>query len=557
MLKQLNIENVAVIEKATVDFSDGLNILTGETGAGKSILIDSINAILGNRTSKEIVRNGAERATIWASFLNYNASINNVLEQASYPIEDELFIYREITSDGKSICRVNNRPATAAFVREVCSALINIHGQHDNQILLNSEKHIEVFDNFAELVELKRNYQDDFKRLVLIKKEIEQLSLDDQQKTNKKELLSYQIDEIEKACLELNEEQILTEKRNVIRNSENLISSISAAHGALSNSDEISSACDLLYTAVNSLEAVSGVSDELLATYNRLNEAYYSVRDISDELSDMIDRFEFNPLELEETEQRLDVIYNLKRKYGDSIQAILENLDQQKKELGDIDQSDERLETLKVEYKSLLSVVTEKGGELSEQRKQKSILFCEKIISELQFLNMPGVVFTVSINQSKLTINGIDEVEFLISTNPGEPPKPLSKIASGGELSRIMLAIKNALADKDEIDSLIFDEIDTGISGVSANRVGRKLLEVSASRQTICVTHSAGVASYANRHMKIEKNVNDGKTYTDISLLDDQQRKYELARIISGDNITETSLKNAQELIETAAANSL
>ncbi len=557
MLKQLNIENVAVIEKATVDFSDGLNILTGETGAGKSILIDSINAILGNRTSKEIVRNGAERATIWASFLNYNSSINNVLEQASYPVEDELFIYREITADGKSICRVNNRPATAAFVREVCSALINIHGQHDNQILLNSEKHIEVFDNFAELVELKRNYQDDFKRLVLIKKEIEQLSLDDQQKTNKKELLSYQIDEIEKACLEPNEEQVLTEKRNLIRNSENLISSISAAHGALSNSDEISSACDLLYTAVNSLEAVSGVSDELLATYNRLNEAYYSVRDISDELSDMIDRFEFNPLELEETEQRLDVIYNLKRKYGDSIQAILENLEQQKKELGDIDQSDERLEALKVEYKSLLSVVTEKGGELSEQRKQKSILFCEKIISELQFLNMPGVVFTVSINQSKLTINGIDEVEFLISTNPGEPPKPLSKIASGGELSRIMLAIKNALADKDEIDSLIFDEIDTGISGVSANRVGRKLLEVSASRQTICVTHSAGVASYANRHMKIEKNVNDGKTYTDISLLDEQQRKYELARIISGDNITETSLKNAQELIETAAANSL
>ncbi len=555
MLKQLNIENVAVIEKATVEFSKGLNILTGETGAGKSILIDSINAILGNRTSKEIVRNGAQKATIWATFSDYNKLIDTILETSSYPIEDELFIYREITADGKSICRVNSRPATAAFVREVCEKLINIHGQHDNQILLNPEKHIDVFDGFAELVEQKQDYQVDFKKLVAIKKEIELLSTNFEQKQSMKELLTYQIDEIEKADLEPDEEAALVEKRNLSRNFENLISSVSTAHQLLSNSDQSTSACDILYSAVNSIEKVSESSEALRDVYSRLNEAYYTVRDISGELSDMAENFEFNPFELEQIEERLDLIYSLKRKYGDTIEKILQNLEQQKTELSQIDGSDDRLEELKQQYKQLLAIVSEKAAALSENRKQKSIVFSEKIIGELQFLNMPGVVFAVSFTGSKLSIDGIDEVEFLISTNPGEPPKPLSKIASGGELSRIMLAIKNALADKDDIDSLIFDEIDTGISGVSANRVGKKLLEVSNARQTICVTHSAGVASYATRHMKIEKNVSDGKTYTDIVLLDSEQTIHELARIISGDNITETSLKNAKELIDLAHSN--
>lgn len=553
MLNELFIENVAVIEKAQVEFAPGLNILTGETGAGKSILIDSINAILGNRTSREIVRTGTDKAVIWATFSDIANDILQPLIEAGYEADSSIVFFRSITADGKSQCRINGKPATATFVREMCSRLINIHGQHDNQDLLNADKHIHVLDNFAGTSLLVGEYVGLFNRLGKIKREIEKLTTDEAEKARRIDLLRYQIDEIDKAELIDGEEEQLTSQRNLIRNSEKVIEALSSAYAMLAGADdEAPAALDIVYESAASLASIAEINKDFEATAGRLDEAYYALREIAEEVNGHLTSFEFDPSELQSIEERLDLIYNLKRKYGDSIPDILAFLDVSRNDLNNIEKSDELIEQLQREHDEALALAQEKAAQLSSARREQFVPFETRIRDELQFLNMPGVVFEIKHEQTPLARNGIDAIEFLISTNPGEPPKPMAKIASGGELSRIMLAIKNALADKDDIGTLIFDEIDTGLSGSAAQRVGQKLKQSAKSRQTICVTHSAPIAAFADRHMRIEKSVRDGRTFTSIDVLDYEQRKIELARIASGGNVTDTALDNAREMLESA-----
>lgn len=557
MLRELNIENVAVIEKAAVEFGSGLNVLTGETGAGKSILIDSINAILGNRTTREIVRTGTDKAVIWATFSDISRHTIDALAEQGYESDGSLILQREITIDGKSSCRINGKPATAAGVRGVCASLINIHGQHDSQDLLNPDRHIFILDNFAEIGDLLAEYGMQYNRLGKLRSEIEKLSMDEAQKERRMDLLRYQIDEIEQAELSPGEDEALTALRNRIRNAEKIIESLKGAYGTLSGDADSDGALAQIFFASNLLEAIQGIDEEMDAAAARLTESYYALSDVASELRGFLERSDFDASDLEQTEERLDLIYKLKRKYGESIEDVLAFLQTSQSELDNIEMSDEMLLKYQAEYDAALRQATALAAELSEKRQAAFARFEDRIKNELSYLNMPNVAFVVDCKKVPLNRLGFDQVEFYISTNIGEPPKPMTKIASGGELSRIMLAIKNALAEKDDIDTLIFDEIDTGVSGSSAARIGQKLKQAARTRQTICVTHSAQIASYADVHMKIEKSVRDARTYTDIRPLDEQQRTCELARIISGDNITETALKNAAEMRSLAEAQAL
>ncbi|MEG0913362.1 MAG: DNA repair protein RecN [Oscillospiraceae bacterium] len=552
MLRELNIENVAVIEKANISFDRGLNILTGETGAGKSILIDSINAILGNRTTREIVRTGEYKAVIWAAFEDIDQKNLDFIVDQGYECDGTLILHREITTDGKSQCRINGKPATAATVRDVCGNLINIHGQHDNQDLLNPERHIYIIDNFAELGGLLSQYSTLYTALIQLQRELKATVMNEDEKSRRIDLLTYQIDEIEKAELSADEEDVLTQRRHVMRNSEKILSNLKQAHEILSGDDEVDGALSMIFTASNLIEDINGFSEEMDNSSSRLNELYYSLNDISSEINSFLDSFDFDLSDMQTIEERLDLIYRLKNKYGSTIEEVLGYLENSKSELENIEYADVHMENIKARYNETLEQANALADEISEIRHQAFSRFSEQIQQELKFLNMPDVMFTVNCETGNLNRLGKDTVEFFISTNPGEPPKPLSRIASGGELSRIMLSIKNALADKDNIGTLIFDEIDTGVSGTSAGKIGKKLKESAASRQTICVTHSAQIASYADVHLKIEKNVVDGRTFTNVYPLNYEQRKHELARIVSGDNVTETALQNADEMLRIA-----
>ena len=549
MLRELNIENVAVIEKATIQFDSGLNVLTGETGAGKSILIDSINAILGNRTTKEIVRSGTGRAVIWATFSDVNKRVLDLLEAQGYDFDGMLILHRIITSDGKSQCRVNGKPATAATVREICSSLINIHGQHDNQDLLDPEKHIFILDNFAELGEDLSAFALRFRELGRIKKQIDALSMDESEKEKRIDLLRYQTDEIEKAELQVGEDEQLTTRRNLIRDSEKLIETLKSSYGILSGDADSSGAVDLVSTASGLLDDVRDYDEGLGDSASRLSEIYYNLRDIASEISGFLENFYFDLNELQNVEERLDLIYRLKKKYGATIPEILKYGEDAREELNNIESSGEQLASLQKQFDSLYKVVVSLSEEISQKRKAAFEVFAKRIKEELTYLNMPDVQFTANFKQGKITYLGFDQVEFFISTNVGEPPKPLTKIASGGELSRIMLAIKNALADKDDIATLIFDEIDTGVSGSSAGKIGKKLKQAALTRQIICVTHSAQIAAFADTHLKIEKSVRDGRTFTEIAALGYEERKHELARIVSGDMVSDAALLNAEEML--------
>ncbi|MEA4911606.1 MAG: DNA repair protein RecN [Oscillospiraceae bacterium] len=552
MLREINIENVAVIEKACVQFDAGLNILTGETGAGKSIMIDSINAILGNRTTKEIVRTGADRAVIWATFADVNNKVLRLLEAQGYEFDGMLILHRVITADGKSQCRVNGKPATAATVRDLCAGLINIHGQHDNQALLDPEQHLHIIDDFAELGDTLADYRERFAQLGRLKRQIDALSMDEAEKTRKLDLLRFQVDEIDKAQLTPAEDEQLAARRNLIRNSEKLLESLRQSYALLAGESDEGGAVDRVSEASGLLDDVKEFGEGLDTCAAKLSDLYYGLRDTASEISDFLDGFEFDQNELDAIEERLDLIYKLKKKYGATIPEILAFCEQAREELGNIESSGAQLEQLQKQFDDQLKAVAQRAGELSERRRAAFALFARRIKEELTFLNMPDVDFTASWQKGSLTARGFDVVEFLISTNVGEPPKPLSKIASGGELSRIMLAIKNALADKDDIATLIFDEIDTGVSGAGAGKIGQKLRQAASTRQIICVTHSAQIAAFADNHLKIEKSVRGERTYTDITPLDLEGRKHELARIISGDNVTETALQNAAEMLALA-----
>ena len=552
MLCELTIENIAVIEKATVLFKDGFNVLTGETGAGKSILIDSINAILGNRTSRDLVRSGAEKAVIWASFRDLDPLRVRAILEAGYECDGELLLYREITKDGKSSCRINGRPATASIVREICGQLINIHGQHDNQNLLDPTKHLGLLDAFAEDAPLLEEYRGAYHTFCSIEKQLADLSIDEDEKLRRLDLLRYQAEEIEMAKLEVGEDEDLAAQKNKIKHAEKILEELGTAYEALSGDDEYGGAVDALSNALDAVSAVQGFSEEIQPVNDRLSEVYYAAKDIAFEIKEILDGFDFDAESLDEIEERLDLIYRLKKKYGATIEEILQFGENVQKEIEKMEFADDEIARLEKEREKAYGAAGKLAGKLTAVRTSAFEALSMRIKDSLNFLNMPDITMGLRATTGELGPSGRDIMEFYISTNVGEEPKPLAKIASGGELSRIMLAIKNAMADKDEIPTLIYDEIDTGISGSAAGKVGAVLKSTSAGRQVICVTHTGQIAACANTHLYIEKQVQDGRTYTSVRELDKEQRIQEIARMLQGDHVTDLALQNAKEMLDLA-----
>ena len=554
MLCEIKIENVAVIEKAAAVFSDGLNVLSGETGAGKSILIDSINAILGNRTSREIVRSHTPKAMIWATFRGIGAKTRAQLADAGYEAENELLLYREITAEGKSTCRINGMPATASVVRDICSGLINIHGQHDNQSLMNPARNLGILDSFAQNETAHDAYYVVYKELCRVKKEIDALSMDETEKERRIETLRFQIEEIGAAELRPGEEDELLNRRTLIRNAQTVTEQLNIAYAALSGAEDAPGAGEMLGSAATALESISSLSEDFAPLAEQMSGLYYTARDAASDIADILARCEFDPQALDAVEERLDLIYRMKQKYGGDVQDILAYLDAATAELDGIETGAQRLDELYDRQAALYDKAKALADALTQTRLEAFERFNAQITDALRFLNMPGIRFTLSHKKGPLAGSGQDSVEFNISTNPGEEPKPLAKIASGGELSRIMLAVKSALADKDDIGTVIYDEIDTGVSGLAAGRIGEKLKQTAQGRQVICITHTAQIAAQADNHLLIRKNVSEDRTYTEIDALSGEGRVQELARMISGDKITELALANAREMLRMAKA---
>lgn len=550
MLTQLYIENVAVIQKAAIQLTPGFNVFTGETGAGKTILISAIDAVLGERTSREIIRTGEERAVVSALFEDLSPVVMDKLSQLGYS-DDEgaLLITREITAAGKTACKINGQPATTSVLREIASLLIHIHGQRDSQQLLLPERHIELVDAFGELAGDLGKYAEAYRRMRDIQAELDALNMDDAQKAQRIDMLTFQIGEIEAAKLEdEDEEDNLTARRKVIRNSEKIVEGLSAAYGALSGSEEAEGINGLFDGLVDGVSGAAGYIEQFAPMSARLQEMGYELADFAGEIRAYLDEFEFDPQEQSDIEYRLDAIYKLKRKYGDSIGGILAFCEDARQELETITTSDRRAEELREQLQAATENAGKLADKLSAKRRKAAKTFMARVEEELTFLDMPSVKLSLDHKQRPLSQGGIDDVEFLIVTNVGELPKPLSKIASGGEIARIMLAIKNVLADRDGISTLIFDEVDTGVSGRAAQKIGRKLRQVSDARQVIAVTHLAQVAAFADSHLLIRKEVEKGRTFTKVSSLDHDAKIEELARIQSGDMVTELALQNAEEL---------
>ena len=549
MLSSLQIENVAVIQKANVHFEKGLNVLTGETGAGKSILIDSINAILGNRTSKDLVRTGAAKAVIRAAFEDVPPAVLDSLEKAGYERSDALLLSREITAEGKSTCRINGMPATAAVLRELCGGLININGQHDSVGLLNPARHEGILDAYAQNSAEYQAYYAIYRELVGVKKTLDAMITDESEKQRRIDLLSYQVQEIDDAGLTAGEEQTLESRRKVLANASTIRDRIAQCYALLSGGDEAPGAVDLLGEASNAVDAAAQLDGELSAGAGQLLDLYYTAKDVAADLIGRLDAYDTNDAELDEIEQRIDLIYKLRRKYGDTVEDILAFGERARKELEMIQSSQERVEHLQKEQRRLYTLAREKAEALTQTRLKAFDELNKRISGTLDFLNMPGVRMTLRHSRGPLASHGQDSIEFYISTNPGEAPKPLAKIASGGELSRITLAIKNAMADKDAVPTVIYDEIDSGVSGKAASRIGEVLRQSAEGHQILCITHTAQIAALADCHLLIQKNITNERTYTEIHPLDENGRVEALARLISGDHVTELSLANAREML--------
>ena len=549
MLSSLQIENVAVIQKANVHFEKGLNVLTGETGAGKSILIDSINAILGNRTSKDLVRTGAAKAVIRAAFEDVPPAVLDSLEKAGYERSEALLRSREITAEGKSTCRINGMPATAAVLRELCGGLININGQHDSVGLLNPARHEGILDAYAQNSAEYQAYYAIYRELVGVKKTLDAMITDESEKQRRIDLLSYQVQEIDDAGLTAGEEQTLESRRKVLANASTIRDRIAQCYALLSGGDEAPGAVDLLGEASNAVDAAAQLDGELSAGAGQLLDLYYTAKDVAADLIGRLDAYDTNDAELDEIEQRIDLIYKLRRKYGDTVEDILAFGERARKELEMIQSSQERVEHLQKEQRRLYTLAREKAEALTQTRLKAFDELNKRISGTLDFLNMPGVRMTLRHSRGPLASHGQDSVEFYISTNPGEAPKPLAKIASGGELSRITLAIKNAMADKDAVPTVIYDEIDSGVSGKAASRIGEVLRQSAEGHQILCITHTAQIAALADCHLLIQKNITNERTYTEIHPLDENGRVEALARLISGDHVTELSLANAREML--------
>lgn len=547
MLKTLDIENIAVIEKASVDFSGGLNVLTGETGAGKSIVVDSINAIMGERTSRELVRYGADNAYVSAYFDDICDSALNKLKEFDIELEEDnsLLITRKISANGKSLCKVNGKTVTVSMLKEICSYLVNVHGQHDSQALLNPDLQYNYIDMLLEDKSVLSDYKETFKKLISVRRKLKSFAKDEDNKESLLELLNFQIEELEKADIKVGEREELTQKRALIQKSEDIIKSLNLAISVINGDDEnigIEQACADVSRTLFKFDETKDVYD----VFNDINDKLELAKDKAEALLLSID---FSPEEIEMIDEKLDLYYKFSNKYGQTEQEMLNYLEKAKEKRNSILFADEELNRLNEEYENLLNITVKLADKLSVERKKTAKVFEENVKQELAFLDMPKMQFYVDFNKGNLSSTGYDKIEFLISANPGEPPKSLSKVASGGELSRIMLAIKNIISYNDTIGTLIFDEIDTGVSGRASQKIGLKLKSVSKNTQVICVTHSAQIASNADEHFLIQKKFNDNKTFTCVTPLDFEGRKQELARIMGGLEITDTLLQSAEELL--------
>lgn len=551
MLDLLKIQNIAIIESAEIEFSAGFNVLSGETGAGKSIILDSINAVLGFRTSRELIRTGESEARVTALFSSISKNVEDKLQELSLPLSPDgtLLISRTIGFD-RNVCKVNNALTNVTALREIGAELISIHGQQDNRELLNNETHIDYIDAMTGEKSVFEEYNLLFNRLSEIKNQIKRLSGDKEAKARKIDVLSYQIDEIEKAEINPGEWEKLKIRRTELQNYEKIQGGLYGAYEALSGGDDFTGAVQLLSGAFRELSSIAQYSEEAENLSKKLGDLYYEVEDVADTLRSSVNDDGYSQAELEEIENRINLIYNLSKKYGETEEDILGFLENAKKELNDISFSDEKLEKFKAEYESVYEQTYNLACKISDLRKKTSVDFAEKVCEELKFLDMPQVEFLVDFTETDLTEKGIDTCEFLISANVGEIPKPIAKIASGGELSRIMLAFKTVMADKDKINTMVFDEIDTGVSGRAALKVAAKLKQVSVGKQVLCVTHLAQLMCYADNHYLIEKAAKDGKTYTSVTPLDFEGRKNEIARITSGGEVSAIQLENAEQMLK-------
>lgn len=547
MLKTLDIENIAVIEKASVDFSGGLNVLTGETGAGKSIVVDSINAIMGERTSRELVRYGADNAYVSAYFDDICDSALNKLKKFDIELEEDnsLLITRKISANGKSLCKVNGKTVTVSMLKEICSYLVNVHGQHDSQALLNPDLQYNYIDMLLEDKSVLSDYKETFKKLISVRRKLKSFAKDEDNKESLLELLNFQIEELEKADIKVGEREELTQKRALIQKSEDIIKSLNLSISVINGDDEnigIEQACADVSRTLFKFDETKDVYD----VFNDINDKLELAKDRAEALLLSID---FSPEEIEMIDEKLDLYYKFSNKYGQTEQEMLDYLEKAKEKRNSILFADEELNRLNEEYENMLNITVKLADKLSAERKKTAKVFEENVKQELAFLDMPKMQFYVDFNKGNLSSTGYDKIEFLISANPGEPPKSLSKVASGGELSRIMLAIKNIISYNDTIGTLIFDEIDTGVSGRASQKIGLKLKSVSKNTQVICVTHSAQIASNADEHFLIQKKFDENKTFTCVTPLDFEGRKQELARIMGGLEITDTLLQSAEELL--------
>jgi len=547
VLSLLHIENIAVIESADISFDQGFNVLTGETGAGKSIVIDAISAILGERAYRDMIRTGTSKASVRAVFtgvpeLGWFA--DNGVEY-----DPETVIQREIHLDGKNVCRVNGSLVSVSILRKLGIQLINIHGQHDSASLFDEDNHLTFLDAFGDNGSLRQDYAQKYEAVARLRREIDRMTMDEGEKLRRMETLKYQIAEIEKADLEAGEDEALEERRKILQNAEKLSNGMETAVECLYGGDDSDGAAGLLAQAEYALARLAKFSDHFSDLHDRVADLMYQVQDVAEEVRDARDDLSYSADELEQIESRLDVIHKLRRKYGVTCEDILAYLDKAKKELDDIEFADDHLERLKKNLKKAEKTAWEAAKTLRENRKETAEYMSKRILTELTQLDMPRVQFSCEFTETDLTSNGADAVAFYMSANAGEALKPMSKVASGGELARIMLAMKNVLAEKDQVNTLIFDEVDTGVSGRAAQKVAEKLRSVAAHKQVLCVTHLPQLAALANTHLLIAKSERDGRTYTSVTPLDIEGRKRELARIMGGTNITETTLKSAEEML--------
>ncbi len=554
MLTNLKISDIAIIKEAVIDFDSGLNVLTGETGAGKSIIIDAINAILGERTSRELIRTGSSSAEVSAFFENINDDVVAILNEFGIACEEDksLLISRKISLDGKNFCKINGASVTVSMLKKIGQVLINVHGQLDNHNLLNEELHYTYIDNFAENSDIFEDYLNAYNEYCSLKRRYDNLIVNESEKARKIDLLTYQIKEIEDAGIKIGEWEEIEKRKKILQNAEQLISFVSNAVEIINGNDNFSGVADMLNAASSALVKASTLDETLNDISNSVAEMSYNIADCASELNSFLYSLDVDPNELDIIEERLDFLFKLSKKYGKNETEILEFLEKAQKELEDITFSDKLKEKLEVELNEKYNLMDKTSQKLSSNRKKLGEIFIQKVKDELAFLDMASISFKVVQNRKSFDETGADEIYFLISANAGEEPKPLSKIASGGELSRIMLAIKNVLASKDNVQTLIFDEVDTGVSGRAAQKIGIKLKEVSKNRQVLCVTHLAQIACFADNHFLISKSENDNKTYTKVENLDNDGKIYELARIIGGIEKTQTSIDAAAEMIENA-----